>query len=66
MNGTWVIILCLYVLFSYSFVAVTPCTGDPCLNAGTCTISGSNYQCACVNGFSGTNCEGNSGDECKI
>ena len=43
---------------SSRFCIVTPCSGDPCSNGGTCSVSSSNYQCTCANGFSGTNCEG--------
>ncbi|XP_071842391.1 uncharacterized protein [Apostichopus japonicus] len=34
-----------------------PCSGSPCLNGGTCTAFGNTFQCSCVAGFSGTNCQ---------
>jgi Notch-like protein len=35
-----------------------PCMPNPCLNSGTCTAgAGSSYTCACVNGFTGNNCQ---------
>jgi hypothetical protein len=40
------------------FHLVTPCSNDPCLSNGVCSISGSSYTCACDSGYSGTNCEG--------
>ena len=35
---------------------VTPCTPNPCLNAGVCTVVAASYSCACAAGYSGTNC----------
>ena len=37
---------------------MTPCTISPCLFNGTCSISGSSYDCSCQDGFRGTHCEG--------
>ncbi|PIK39968.1 hypothetical protein BSL78_23193 [Apostichopus japonicus] len=34
-----------------------PCSDSPCLNGGTCTAIGNAFQCTCVAGFSGTNCQ---------
>lgn len=39
-------------------ISVTPCFGDPCLNRGTCRVSGSSYLCSCLPGYTGTSCEG--------
>ena len=35
---------------------VTPCTPNPCLNAGVCTVVGAGYTCACAAGYSDPNC----------
>ncbi len=35
---------------------VTPCTPNPCLNSGVCTVVGAGYTCACAAGYGGTNC----------
>ena len=33
------------------------CLSDPCLNGGTCSVDGDDYECSCVNGFSGGRCQ---------
>jgi len=33
------------------------CTVGPCLNGGTCTSLDVGYECSCVPGYNGTNCE---------
>ena len=34
------------------------CSSDPCRNGGNCIIGDdSSYQCQCVNGWTGTNCQ---------
>jgi formylglycine-generating enzyme required for sulfatase activity len=35
----------------------SPCSPDPCLNGGTCTVAGAGYTCACVGGHTGTDCD---------
>ncbi|XP_038064211.1 fibrillin-1-like isoform X3 [Patiria miniata] len=37
--------------------ATTPCTVRPCLNGGTCYVVGSNFNCVCLAGYSGTTCQ---------
>lgn len=37
---------------------MTPCSENPCLYGGTCTVSESTYLCSCLPGYSGTSCEG--------
>ncbi|XP_063443383.1 perlucin-like protein [Mytilus trossulus] len=36
---------------------VKTCSTRPCLNGGTCTHFSSSYQCKCLNGFSGKDCQ---------
>lgn len=38
--------------------------GNPCKNGGTCTDLDGDYECSCVNGFMGKNCEEDF-DDCK-
>ncbi|XP_021341564.1 uncharacterized protein LOC110442331 [Mizuhopecten yessoensis] len=33
------------------------CLSHPCLNGGTCTRSGSNFNCSCTNEYQGINCQ---------
>ena len=40
------------------FLAVDHCYGGPCLNNGSCVNSLDGYQCDCLEGFQGPNCEG--------
>lgn len=39
---------------------MTPCSSNPCLHAGECTIglNTSDYVCSCPEGFTGANCHG--------
>lgn len=41
----------------FNFVA-TPCSNDPCLNGGTCTVEGSAFRCSCTPRYTGNSCEG--------
>lgn len=36
---------------------VDPCFDVPCENEGECRVNGSQYECSCKNGFTGSNCE---------
>ena len=38
---------------------INECSPDPCINGGACTDLVNDYSCACINGFSGKDC-----DEC--
>ena len=33
------------------------CSSNPCQNSGTCVDKIADYQCTCLNGFTGKNCE---------
>ena len=36
---------------------IDECASSPCLNGGSCTDDVNAYQCTCVGGYNGTNCE---------
>ena len=38
---------------------VNECATNPCQNNGTCVDGFNEYNCNCVAGFTGTDCEGN-------
>ena len=40
------------------FTFTGPCSPNPCQNGGTCTVTGSTFECACVSGFTGNTCNG--------
>ena len=44
----------LYLRF---FTAVDHCFSNPCANNGTCHNSLHGYQCSCIDGFTGSDCE---------
>ena len=33
------------------------CSSNPCKNSGTCVDKLADYQCTCLNGFTGKDCE---------
>ena len=39
------------------FSDINECIPDPCQNGGSCTDVVNDYNCTCVLGFNGTNCE---------
>ena len=36
---------------------IDDCANDPCQNGGTCSDAVNGHTCACVDGYSGANCE---------
>lgn len=44
-------------IISLAYLDIDECLPDPCHNNGTCTDLVNDYQCNCVAGFNGTNCE---------
>ena len=43
-------------------VVVDACLSSPCENNSTCVQSGSGYQCFCLTGYEGANCQHNIDD----
>ena len=45
-------------------VVTNPCSRNPCKNGGKCSsgFDGQQYQCECLEGYRGTNCEGRGKD----
>ena len=48
---------CFFFLFFFVIVE-DHCYSQPCLNNGSCENSANGYQCKCVMGFQGHNCQG--------
>ena len=47
----------LFDFCSYFFLDINDCAEDICQNEGACTDLVNDYECACVAGWDGTNCE---------
>ena len=43
--------------YVYEIADINECLPGPCQNNGTCTDLLNDYNCSCVPGFNGTNCE---------
>lgn len=41
----------------FKYTDIDDCLPNPCKNNGTCTDLVNDYQCDCVAGFNGNNCE---------
>jgi hypothetical protein len=46
-----------FVDFVSQCVDINECSPDPCLNGGSCEDLVNGYECTCVTGYNGTNCE---------
>ena len=49
-----------FILFTrvFLFLAVNPCSEEPCQNGGTCgVLAGEFYHCECPGGYYGKNCQ---------
>ncbi len=51
-------------MVSFLLVVLNPCALQPCGNGGTCSTAGNTYECRCLPGFQGDNCESEI-DECE-
>lgn len=51
--------LTIFSKFVFDYPVYQPCSSEPCQNNGVCQpdLSGYDYSCQCVNGFTGRNCE---------
>ncbi|XP_078580242.1 uncharacterized protein LOC144864240 [Branchiostoma floridae x Branchiostoma japonicum] len=46
------------IVYTVCTRSATACTSSPCMNAGTCQDQGLGYNCTCVTGYTGNNCDG--------
>ncbi|XP_035673688.1 neurogenic locus Notch protein-like isoform X2 [Branchiostoma floridae] len=45
------------VVYTVCRGSATACLSNPCMNGGTCQNQGDGYNCSCVTGFYGNNCD---------
>eukprot|EP00058_Branchiostoma_floridae_P024950 XP_002610440.1 hypothetical protein BRAFLDRAFT_85579 [Branchiostoma floridae] len=45
------------IVYTVCTRSATACTSSPCMNAGTCQDQGLGYNCTCVTGYTGNNCD---------
>ena len=54
----------------FSFSAVDVCQSSPCQNGAACTNQCPDYECTCLDGFIGDNCEtgkhGGESEDCAL
>ena len=43
--------------YNQNIVDIDDCANNPCQNGATCTDMVNQYNCTCVDGYSGDNCE---------
>ena len=48
---------CYTITFLIWFPDIDECTSAPCHNGGTCVDLRNGYNCSCVPGYTGANCE---------
>ena len=46
---------CLHLLLI--FTATGSCAGDPCPPTAHCRLTFDSYECVCIEGYTGTDCE---------
>lgn len=44
-------------LFILPYIDINECASNPCLNGGTCIDSQASYNCDCIQGLTGNNCQ---------
>ena len=50
----------LLIFLCILYLDANPCERTPCKNGGTCIPRGALYQCNCLHGYGGLNCDGES------
>ena len=56
---------CFFYSGMFCETEANECIPNPCLNGGTCIDELNNFECLCLPGFSGTNCQIET-TQCKI